>query len=113
MKIQNALIQAVFAALMAARITAQAQYTYTTVFDPAGIGTTARGVSSGNIVGDYQDSNDNSHGFLFNGSSWTNLDDPLAGSGPGQGTIPTGVEETNIVGAYVDSNNAYHGFLGL
>jgi len=66
--------------------------TYTTLDDPLAshsppqpgyaFGTSAYGISGNNIVGsyiDYIDSSFNSHGFLYNGSNYQTLDDPLAG----------------------------------
>src|SRR5262249_41418957 len=76
--------------------------------DPAGaVGSTqVTGISGSNIVGTYFAASAN-HGFLYNGSTYTTLDDPL-GTG---GTIATGISGSNIVGFYVDSSDLYHGFL--
>jgi hypothetical protein len=101
------------AALLAASVNAQVQYTYATLDDPLAVGGTfAQGISGTNIVGYYVDSSDNAHGFLYNGSTWTILDDPLAGSSGG--TFPAGISGANIVGYYEDSGrtpSSVHGFL--
>src|SRR5438105_3242732 len=63
--------------------------TYTTLDDPlaangfdnpfAASGTVAEGINAaGQIVGYYADSNDDYHGFLYNGGIYTTLDDPQA-----------------------------------
>jgi probable HAF family extracellular repeat protein len=63
--------------------------TYTTLDDPlaangfdnpfAASGTVAEGINAaGQIVGYYADSNDDEHGFLYNGGIYTTLDDPQA-----------------------------------
>ena len=91
--------------------------TYTTLDDPlagnggyvSGFGfqgTYPRGISGNNIVGYYMDSSNNFHGFLYNGSTYTTLNDPLARNG----TFAYGISGSNIVGYYVDSFGE-HGFL--
>ena len=73
---------------------------FTTLSDPlaAGFGgTSAFGVSGNNIVGRYFDSAGRSHGFLYNGSTWSTLDFP----GTFTGTAATGVDANgNIIGDY-------------
>ena len=101
----------ILAALIAAGITAQAQYTYTTLDDPSGHHM-AQGISGTNIVGYYLGhQRQHFHGFLYNGSTWTMLDDPLADSGFAIGTEALGISGTNIVGFYQDINGISHGFL--
>src|SRR5208337_4579084 len=88
--------------------------TYTTLDDPLAsqspphpyyaFGTQAYGISGNNIVGDYYDSSSNEHGFLYNGSTWTTIDDPLASAGV-DGTQANGISGNNIVGYYTDSSN--------
>lgn len=69
-------------------------------------------IDGGNIVGYYQDGNGTSHGFLYNGTAFTTLDDPNAGVAPvDQGTYLTGIDGGNIVGYYPDGNGTNHGFL--
>jgi len=84
--------------------------TYTTLDDPLAPGATteAHGISGGNIVGSYYDSSITRHGFLYNGSTYTTLDDPL-----GRETFPQGISGGNIVGYYFDSSfpGSDHGFL--
>jgi hypothetical protein len=85
---------------------------YQTLDDPnAGTGrnsgTYPLGIDGGNIVGYYADSSGNSHGFLYNGATYTTLDDP---NGIGS-TYAQGISGGNIVGWYVDANYDIHGFL--
>jgi hypothetical protein len=81
--------------------------------DPLGAaGTSPAGISGTNIVGDYWDSNDNVHGFLHSGTSWTTFDDPLAPVGhyPAGGTFLRGIDGARMVGDYYINGNA-NGFL--
>jgi hypothetical protein len=87
-------------------------YNFTFLNDPlagtgTGQGTRAAGIYGSTIVGQYTDSNNQTHGFIYNGSSFTTLDDPLA-SGV---TTAWGVYGNNVVGYYRDSHGADHGFL--
>ena len=68
--------------------------------------TVVYGISGNNIVGYYLDSSGNYHGFLYNGSTYTTLNDPL-----GSLTVAIGVDGNNIVGYYEDSSGKYNGFL--
>ncbi len=97
--------------LLAVIVSRASAITYTTLDNPAGVGTFLTGISGNNIVGYYTDSSSENHGFLYNGSSFTTLDDPLAGTGQSQGTFAEGIDGNNIVGYYVDSSNVDHGFL--
>jgi probable HAF family extracellular repeat protein len=68
----------------------------------------AYGIStSGKIVGNYDDSLGQFHGFLYDGSGYTIFDYP--------GSVFTQPSDINdaglIVGQYCDSNGVYHGFL--
>jgi hypothetical protein len=72
-------------------------------------GTFALGISGNKIVGYYTDSSSVSHGFLYNGSTYTTLDDPLATPGLA-GTFATGISGGNIVGSY-GSSTGLHGFI--
>ena len=65
-----------------------------------------RGISGGNIVGFYYDSNPTPHGFLYNGSTYTTIDDPLAVFG----TFASGIDGNNIVGSY-NAESSSHGYL--
>jgi probable HAF family extracellular repeat protein len=65
-------------------------------------------VSAGGIVGDYTDSSNTSHGFLFGGGPLIPIDDP---SGT-KGTFVHGINDFGqIVGNYTDSSFTNHGFL--
>jgi hypothetical protein len=90
--------------------------TYTPVDDPlaggatvpfAVNGTQAYGISGNNVVGTYTDSSNVLHGFLFNGSSYETIDDPLRVGG----TVATGIFGSTIVGYYVDAAAYRHGFM--
>jgi hypothetical protein len=70
-------------------------------------GTFASGVSGDNVVGWYIDTNGYTHGFRYNGQTYTTLDDP---NGVGA-TFAQGIDGDNIVGFYSDSKGATHGFL--
>jgi hypothetical protein len=70
-------------------------------------GTHACGISGGNIVGYYTGSTGEAHGFLYDGSSYVTLDDPLGA----YGTYAFGVSGGNVVGVYLDSSRHNHGFL--
>src|SRR5215470_15375265 len=74
--------------------------TYTTLDDPSAgpIGTFPQGISGGSIVGWYYDSSIAAHGFLYNGLTYTTLDNPL-GTG---GTFPSGISGGKVVGSYND-----------
>jgi hypothetical protein len=84
---------------------------YTTIQDPNagsanGDGTILTGVSGSEYVGFYV-ANGINNGFMYNGSSFTTLNDPLGT----EGTQIYGISGKNIVGTYVDSAGASHGFL--
>ncbi|MBI3837471.1 MAG: hypothetical protein HY288_06010, partial [Planctomycetia bacterium] len=86
---------------------------FTTLDDPFGVdGTYASDISGSNIVGFYRDSSFNPHGFLYDGTTYTTLDDPL-GTHPfaGAGTRPGGIDGGNVVGTYVDASGQNQGFL--
>jgi hypothetical protein len=88
------------------------QYQYTTLIDPlAGTsfsgGTFPSGISGNTIVGTFIDSDNVDHGFVYNGSTFTTIDDPLAVGG----TSITGVSGNTIVGTYSDASGVTHGFI--
>jgi len=91
--------------------TPQGQYNFTPVDYPGASQTSARAVSGTNLVGFYIDSRGNEYGYIYNGSTWTTLSDPLAGIGPSGGTAAAGISSTNIVGVYWDTSGNQHGFL--
>lgn len=102
-----------FILLVAASISAQAQYNYTALNAPLGDSATlANGIDGNNIAGTYTDASGATHGFLYNGSSWTTIDDPSAVNGGfDYGTWPCGISGNNLVGYYWDANSVNHGFL--
>ena len=86
-------------------------YTYTTLDDPsANNNTQAFGINaSGQIVGEYIDASNHTHGFLYSNGTYTTLDDPSA-SATG-GTVALGINDLGqIVGNYGDASGG-HGFL--
>jgi len=108
-------------ALLGAAASVQAQ-TYTTLDNPAGTGgTTAYGISGNNIVGWYANSSGWQLGFLYNGSTYTTLTDPLSVNTTMYGPVPNGnyaygISGNNTVGLYywnapVNGVNGYSGFL--
>ena len=74
--------------------------------------TQAVGIAGGNIVGYYLD-NTGDHGFLYNGTAYSTLDDPAGGiSSGGMGTFAYGVDSSgDVVGRYEDGLGSSHGFL--
>ena len=100
------------AALIAAGLTAQAQYTYIPLDAPlalARFGTAAQALEASNVVGYYADSQGHNHGFLYNGLTWKTLDVPWSSIGA---TFALGISGSNIVGSYLTDGLSYnHGFL--
>jgi hypothetical protein len=84
---------------------------FTSLDDPSASpgSTTALGVSGSNVVGYYYDASGGAHGFLYNGSTYTTLDDPSA-KATGS-TYAWGVLGSTIVGYYSDNSGRIHGFL--
>jgi hypothetical protein len=84
---------------------------YTTIDHPqAGPGgTTPYSIDGGRIVGSYLDASGATHGFLYNGTTWTTLDDPLAAAP--RGTVAYGVSGPTLCGTYVSSTGQTLGFL--
>jgi hypothetical protein len=79
------------------------QFQYTTLDYPGGFDTQLNGIDGNNIVG-----NDGSlpGGFLYNGSTFTQIVDPLGVSGE-----PMAISGNNIVGWYTDSGGTGHTYL--
>ena len=74
--------------------------------------TEAMDVDGSSIVGRFYNEPDIvMYGFIYDGSDWTILSHPNAGSGIGQGTTPMGIFGDTIVGVYADSSGLAHGFL--
>jgi PEP-CTERM motif len=86
---------------------------FTTLDDPLGVhGTTVTGISGSDIVGWYEDASSVVHGFLYDGSTYTTLDDPFATHTASEGTFAFGISGHDIVGQYDDPiTGAIHGFL--
>ena len=70
-------------------------------------GTWAEGIDGNNIVGYYWDISEQYHGFIYNGSTYTRLNDPLEA----YGTAASGISGNNVVGYYADSSDNDHGFI--
>jgi hypothetical protein len=71
--------------------------------------------NEGLVVGDYTDSNGNTHGLVFNSVTdvWQTVDDPFAVTGPGNGTIINGINDNGqIVGFYVNAEGSTIGLVG-
>ena len=52
------------------------------------------------------------HGFLYNGTTYTRLDAPLAATNiPVAGTFAYGISGNTVVGQYDDASRVSHGFL--
>jgi uncharacterized membrane protein len=82
--------------------------------DPKGVsGTQLLGINDDDvIVGDYGDSNGVDHGLIFCNGVFTTVDDPHAGTAPGQGTQLNKINPRGaIAGFYTGSDNLDHGFL--
>lgn len=110
MKTQYLLVLVSLSSLLAT-VSASAQLTYTTLNGPTGATNVwAEGISGNTIVGYYQDASQKFHGFSYDGSSYTTLNDPLAGKS--LGTQAYGVSGNDIVGWYSDAvTGNLHGFL--
>jgi len=90
---------------------ALAGYVFQTLDDPNSVpkyGTFVEGISGSNVVGFYGNSNNTRCGFVYNGSTYTTLDDPNGVNGTDESGCISG---SNVVGSYTDSNNISHGFL--
>ena len=90
---------------------ASGAFTYTTIDHPlAGVGgTVPNDIEGSQIVGSYLDASGVSHGFLYDGATWSTLDHP-ASAAP-RGTAAYGVSDGIICGTYVDASGQTLGFL--
>jgi hypothetical protein len=82
---------------------------FTTLDDPLAEGrngTYATGISGNNIIGFYYNSS-GIHGFLYDGSTWTTIDEPNA---VGE-TFVEGISGNTLVGWYSDSSDHSDGFI--
>jgi hypothetical protein len=78
----------------------------TTSFDvPGAAGTDITRMQGSNIVGDYVDAT-GTHGFLYDGSTWTTLDMPGSNT-----TVVYGIDGNTLVGSYLDADGLNHGFV--
>jgi hypothetical protein len=84
------------------------EVTYTEITFPSANTTGATGVNTaGEIVGYWQDTQDQFHGFLLIGGQFTTFDFPLA-----TGTSPQGVNDSGeIAGYFTDASSVTHGFI--
>ncbi len=71
----------------------------------------ANAVSGSTVGGDYIDSNNNTHGFVYNGTTYTTIDPPGATTYQGQGTVVSAISGNSAVGSFYDSNHVQHAFL--
>lgn len=82
---------------------------------PSATATVAYGIANGIIVGRYNDAGNNHHGFMYDGTTWTSLDAPLAFSNPSNGgfngTQALAISGNTIVGYYGDAAGHAHGFI--
>jgi len=102
---------AAFAAFAAGQLRA-APLSYTTLNYPGAADTLAWAVSGNIVVGGYIDPSAFQHGFYWNGSNYTPLNDPLAhGIGSNAGTVAQGISGNRIVGWYTNSASQYQGFI--
>src|SRR5437660_10187543 len=88
-------------------------YTYTTLDDPsANNNTQAFGINaSGQIVGQYIDASNHTHGFLYSNGTYTTLDDPSASAT--SLTVAFGINDlSQIVGGYTNAHGN-HFFLNI
>ena len=93
MKITRTLLVLLGSLLLATPV-ARGQFSAQTLDVPKATDTYAQGISGSNIVGYYLDTNGTFHGFLYNGSNYSTLDDPSAATGPGLnvGTFAQAIE---------------------
>jgi uncharacterized membrane protein len=102
---------AVFGLLIGLPCSVQAQYDYTTIDVPGGIGTWTRGINdAGQIVGQYGDAGGSAHGFLLDvDGSYTTLDVPGAMDTKAWGINDAGqiVGENGVAGFLLDVDGSY------
>ena len=85
---------------------------YATIDVPGATATNAISVNDfAVVVGGYTDTQGVSHGFIDRNGVFTTVNDPHAGTAPGQGTVVNGLNNRGIiVGLYIDSHGTMHGF---
>jgi probable HAF family extracellular repeat protein len=84
------------------------EYSFFNVPGAAGFGTTAGGINApGQVAGYFQDANGSFHGFLKDGSTFTQIDVPGA-----KDTFGYAINSrTDLAGWYVDQQGVEHGFV--
>ena len=101
--------------------------TYTNLSYPNAASTYPRSIDGNNIVGDYKTVTTTiiqgkghktttvtvtlDHGFRYDGSTYTTLDDPLGAKINGNMQVAYDIDGTNVVGTYTDSAGLSHGYL--
>jgi hypothetical protein len=86
--------------------------TWTTLNDPLAVNLTViANIWENDLIGFYVNSENNCLSFLYDGRTWTALEDPLAAPGYDAGTYAQGIQGDSIVGYYIDASGLYHGFL--
>jgi hypothetical protein len=84
--------------------------TYHTIAPGPTVQSAAFGISGSTIVGVYVGVGSSVlQGMIYDGS-YSTLNDPSAGTSPGQGTQLFGIDGKNIVGTYIDPSGANRGF---
>ena len=81
--------------------------TYKDVSYPGASQTEFVGISGNMIVGHYYYTAGGAHSFLYDGTTFTPIVDPLGV----EGTLVSGISGNKIVGSYRDSVGNFHGFL--
>lgn len=85
------------------------QYQFTTLSNPLSADSTFTGISGNNVVGNYEGSNGFYYSFLYNGTSYRNINDPSEGTQAG--TAAFGIDGNNVVGTYCDTSGDFDGFM--
>jgi probable HAF family extracellular repeat protein len=85
----------------------------TTLNDPnagtaAGEGTYVFGISGSDIYGGYIGTNGFEHGYIFDGTTYETVDNPLGTNG----SVTLGISGDNILEGYTDSSGVYHSSIG-
>ncbi|MBL7153200.1 MAG: hypothetical protein ISS79_05750 [Phycisphaerae bacterium] len=83
-----------------------AQANWVTIDFPGAADTRAYDVDGSKVVGSYEDSSGNWHGFLYDGTTWATLDRPWS-----ENTVIHGIDGANLVGYYYNRPATYHAFL--
>jgi hypothetical protein len=96
-----------FALVLGAGLEPGARGAFTTLDYPGAISTSAVGVSGGTVLGQYTDAAGAKHGFLYNGSTWSTLDNPYAS---GADTLFLGISGKTVVGTYFIGLGSGYGF---